>query len=107
MDSRLPDHHAAPTLAHELIHARRGDGECASDATVERMIDQRVARRWISRAAYARLEHEYGGDVWMIADSLDVPVWVVQAYRRVLEREQCEPHGAGSSNGIREVGYPA
>lgn len=91
VDSRLPDHHAAPTLAHELIHARRGDSECATDTLAEQMIDQRVARRWISRAAYARLEHEYGGDVWMIADSLDVPVWVVQAYRRVLERESYGP----------------
>lgn len=84
VDSRLPDHHAAPTLAHELIHARRGDSECATDTLAEQMIDQRVARRWINRDVYAVLEDMYAGDAWSIASELDLPRWLVVAFQDYL-----------------------
>lgn len=88
VDSRLPDHHAAPTLAHELIHARRQDGECGVSRPVEKYIDQQVARMWISRDTYAALEDMYAGDAWMIAGDLDVPVWVIHAYQDMLETSE-------------------
>jgi hypothetical protein len=84
VDSRLLDHHAAPTLAHELIHARRGDGECGPASSAERYIDQRVARRWINRDVYAVLEDMYAGDAWSIASELDLPRWLVVAFQDYL-----------------------
>ena len=34
---------------------------------------------------YAQAERIRGGDVWGIAEELDLPAWVVEAYRRRLD----------------------
>ena len=84
IDSRLSDAHAAPVLAHELIHARRGD-ECEQDEATERLIDERVAHAFIAPDQFAAAERIHGGDSWAIAEELDMPAWVVDAYRRRLD----------------------
>jgi hypothetical protein len=93
-------------LIHESIHVQnQHDGH--QDEKVERRVDEETACLMIDRVDYMWAETQYGWNTRALAIELDVPRKAVQAYRRVLEREQCEPHGAGSSNGIREVGYPA
>ena len=84
IDSRLSDAHAAPVLAHELIHACRGD-ECAQDEATERLIDERVAQEFIAPEQFAAAERLHVGDSWAIAEELDLPAWVVDAYRRRLD----------------------
>ena len=81
--SALTDTHAAPVLAHELAHAYRGDN-CAQPDHVEKAIDHRVARAFISDEEYARLEAIYGGDATAIADELSLPRWVVSAFQEYL-----------------------
>lgn len=81
--SALTDTHAAPVLAHELAHAYRGDN-CAQPDHVEKAIDHRIARSFISDKEYARLEAIYGGDANAIADELSLPRWVVSAFQEYL-----------------------
>lgn len=85
IDSRLSDAHAAPVLAHELIHARRGD-DCAQDDAAEQLIDERVAQAFIEPKQFAAAERIHGEDSWAIAEELDLPAWVIEAYRRLLAR---------------------
>lgn len=85
IDSRLCDQYAAPVLAHELIHAHRGDAECQSDV-VEEAIDERVATMYVDPMAYARAERIRGPYAACIADELDLPQWVIEAWQRRLQR---------------------
>lgn len=85
VDSRLCDQSAAPVLAHELIHAHRGDAECQSDV-VEEAIDERVATMYVDPMAYARAERIRGPYAACIADELDLPQWVIEAWQRRLQR---------------------
>lgn len=85
IDSRLSDAHAAPVLAHELIHARRGD-DCVQDDAAEQLIDERVAQAFIMPEQFAAAERIHGDDSWAIAEELDLPAWVIDAYRRFLAR---------------------
>ncbi len=74
-----------PILMHECYHvARDDDGQ--QTPRVEEWIDEQVAGRLISLPSYAAAEEAYGWNSGAIAAELDVPRWVVQAYRRSLER---------------------
>lgn len=53
---------------------------------VERLIDEHVARRFIDPAQYARAERILGPDPVLIADELDLPPWVVEAWQRWARR---------------------
>ena len=75
----------APTLAHELEHVRRGDSG-PQRLGVERLIDEHVARRFIDPGRYARAESLVGPDPDLIADELDLPPWVVEAWQRWARR---------------------
>lgn len=81
----MPDWQAIPTLMHELEHARRGDDGHQAH-WVEARIDRAVACRLISSAEYAQAESGVGHHVGALAVELDVPVWVVEAYRSTLRR---------------------
>ncbi|QPK81152.1 hypothetical protein G7Y41_08945 [Schaalia sp. ZJ405] len=81
IDSALSDAEAAPVLAHELIHVRRGD-TCSQSERAERLIDERVAAMFVEVDGYAYAEQLYPGDAVSIADELSLPAWVVEAFQR-------------------------
>ena len=76
---------AALVLAHELEHVRRGDAS-PQLLGVERMIDERVSRRFIDPGQYARAESLIGPAPALIAEELDLPTWVVEAWQRQARR---------------------
>jgi hypothetical protein len=81
----LADYQQRPALAHEIEHARRGD-DGPQPPRVEQHIDEEVAYRLVDFMAYARSETERGWNTGAIARDLDLPRWVVRAYRRALTR---------------------
>lgn len=85
IDARLGERAAAAALAHELEHARRGDAG-PQRLGVERLIDEHVARRFIDPGLYARAEGLVGPDPDLLADELDLPAWVVEAWQRWARR---------------------
>lgn len=74
-----------PTLLHEYIHVLLGHDGHQEDAT-ERRINEEVARVLIDTDTYADAEVMYGWNAGAIASELDLPRWVIEAYRRTLER---------------------
>jgi hypothetical protein len=83
----LPVASMACTLAHELEHARRGDAG-RQDEYVESFIDEKVALRFVDSEAYAKLETAYGCEPGVIAEELDLPRWVIEAWQRLLNRTE-------------------
>lgn len=81
VDSALSDRHAAPTLAHELMHVRRGDVG-PMPARVEQEIDEEVSVGFVDPREYARAERIRGPYAACIADEMDLPQWVVEAWQR-------------------------
>ena len=79
----MPDRLAVPTLMHEMCHAERGD-DGPPPAAVEARINRAVACRLVTVAEYAAAEALAGPGVGALAVELDVPVWVVEAFRRTL-----------------------
>ena len=49
------------------------------------LIDERVAHAFIEPDQFAAAERLHAGDSWAIAEELDLPAWVVDAYRRRLD----------------------
>lgn len=75
-----------PTLLHECWHVHlRHDGH-QSPAT-EAWINERVAHLLVDADEYAWAESQYGWHTGGIAHALELPRWVVEAYRRVLARQ--------------------
>lgn len=72
-----------PTLMHEAEHHWRGDDGHQSD-DIEALIDERVADELVSATEYALAEQLCGGHTGAIAAELDLPRWVISAYRRKL-----------------------
>lgn len=79
----MPDWVAVPTLMHEMVHADRGD-DGPQPTAIEARIDALVACRLITVGEYAAAEALVGPGVGALAAELDVPAWVVEAYRRTL-----------------------
>ncbi|WP_136192013.1 hypothetical protein [Actinomyces procaprae] len=78
---------AVPTLMHELAHvAREDDGHQARP--VEARIDRLVACRLIAPPEYRAAEALVGPHIGALAVELDVPRWVVAAYRETLRRHK-------------------
>lgn len=83
-----PEWMSVPTLMHELIHAHRGDNGHQAES-VEKAIDRMVARMLITEQEYELAERISGGrGSGAIAVELDLPHWVVAAYRAEL-RQRC------------------
>lgn len=82
----LPSAWVVPTLAHEIIHAYNDHDGHQSRAT-ENRIDEAVAKVFINPAEYAYWENQYGWRTGGIAKALDMPRWVVEAYRRLLTKQ--------------------
>ena len=88
IEAAYSDAWAAPVLAHELEHVKRGDAG-PQRLGVERLIDERVARLFVDPVRYARAEGLVGPDPVLIADELGLPAWVVRAWRRRARRGLC------------------
>lgn len=88
IDAGLGERAASAALAHELEHVRRGDSG-PQRLGVERLIDEHVARRFVDPAQYARAERVLGPDPALIADELDLPPWVIEAWQRWARRRLC------------------
>lgn len=72
-----------PILAHETFHAAaRHDGH--QSPPVEARIDEAVAAAIIDPADYRFWESQYGWSTGGIASALNLPRWIVEAYRRKL-----------------------
>ena len=80
IEAAYSDAWAAPVLAHELEHVRRGHTGPQGPG-IERLIDERVARLFVDPVRYARAEGLVGPDPVLIADELGLPAWVVRAFR--------------------------
>lgn len=77
--------HRVATLLHEAAHYFRGDdGE--QPRAVEDRIDEAVARLLVDPREYAFWESQHGWHTGGTAAALDLPHWVIRAYRRTLER---------------------
>lgn len=72
-------------LGHELVHAWRGDVGCQDEA-VEARGDEDAAWLIIDVEEYARAELLCDGLVGAMACELGVPAWLVEGFRRGLER---------------------
>ena len=76
IDAALGERAASAALAHELEHVRRGHAGPQPP----------VARRFVDPGRYARAEGLVGPDPALIADELDLPPWVVEAWQRWARR---------------------
>ena len=94
----MPDWVAVPTLMHELCHVERGDTG-HQEWWVEARIDRSVARRLVDVRAYAAAEALVGPGAGALAAELEVPVWVVEAYRDTLRTHRRAVHSRQSPRG--------
>lgn len=85
INSRMTERNQVATLAHEMVHARYGH-EGRQFASVEKRVDELAAMMLINTSAYAMIEEIYGPHPGTIARELDLPVWVVEAWQRNLNR---------------------
>ena len=109
IDAGLGERAAAAALAHELEHVRRGDAG-PQRLGVERLIDEHVARRFVDPGRYARAEGLVGPDPALIADELDLPPWVVEAWQRWARRGSLTMrppfHSSVLPSKFRDAGHP-
>ncbi|MEW6896164.1 ImmA/IrrE family metallo-endopeptidase [Trueperella pyogenes] len=82
--SRLPASSQRAVLAHEYIHATRGH-QGPQEPHIEARVDREAARLLISPAEYVLAEHLYGPNTAAIADELNLPTWIVEAYQEDLQ----------------------
>lgn len=88
LSDAMSDGTALPSLLHELEHARRGDDGHQAES-VEKAIDRMVAHMLITEEEYARAEYiSDGRDSHTIAAELELPKWVVSAFREELWKKR-------------------
>lgn len=81
----LPQTWLLPTLAHETFHAvNQHAGH--QPRVVEDRIDEAVALALVDAREYAYWESQYGWSTGGIACAMDLPRWLVGAYRRALAK---------------------
>lgn len=81
IDRRLPYVAKRCTLVHELVHWSHGDDRCGLH---EMRTRAETARLLISPTEYALAERMYDGNVWRIADELEVTLSLVSDYKEML-----------------------
>lgn len=81
----MPRMYRLPTLMHECGHVARLDHGHQS-LKVENAIDEDVALALINPADFAWAESRVGYHTGGLAHELELPKWVIRAYRRVLSR---------------------
>ena len=85
IDSRQTRAGQLAALAHETIHARRGDSG-PQPSHVEDLVDELAAKLLISPIEYALAERVYGSRPAALAAELGVTQRMVEAWRRGTER---------------------
>ena len=81
----LLERQRVPVLLHEAFHVlRHDDGE--QPQAVEDRINEDVALLLVNPADYAFWESEFGWNAGGLAAALDLPRWVIEAYRRALSK---------------------
>ena len=101
LDAGLTPAERRSTLAHELVHAERGDVPCGDDvldARQELWVEREAARRlvrWEALVEAARWSE--GGDVREVADLLGVDVETVRV--RLADLSPQERHALGEIGG--------
>lgn len=80
----MPAYYTFPALLHETEHHIQGHRghQCAK---IEKDINRRIAAKLINPTEYEYAESQYGWNTPGIASYLEVPRWVVQAYRDSLK----------------------
>ncbi len=86
-------------LAHEWQHCLRGDDGC-QDESVERHIDEDVARLLVDPLEYAWVESQFPPTPGAFAAILDLPLWVIEAYMRTLAKGSPAPLRCGYLAGV-------
>lgn len=80
LNANLTTKHKLAALAHEYVHALRGD-DGHQPQTVERLVDRQAAQLLVSDEEYATAENIVGPDPRAIAIELDLPLWLIQAWK--------------------------
>lgn len=81
IDRRIPYTAKRCTLVHELIHWLHADATCGRH---EQRTRWETARRLIDPAEYALAEQVYDGDVYLMAEELNVTPQIINDYRQWL-----------------------
>lgn len=91
IDSRMTNVQKRCTLVHELTHWTHGDQGCGSWAGQheENRAQQETALLLINPDAYRRAEREYGAEPYQMACELDVTMFVLDTYRKMLRNGLC------------------
>ncbi|PWG66675.1 ImmA/IrrE family metallo-endopeptidase [Bifidobacterium callitrichidarum] len=91
IDSRMTNVQKRCTLVHELVHWKHGDQGCSSwlGQHEENRAQQETALLLISPDAYRRAEHECDADPYSMACQLDVTMFVLNTYQRMLHNGLC------------------
>jgi hypothetical protein len=85
------EHQKRVSIAHELVHAERHDGGCASLSSKQEMKARReTALRLIDALEYATAEQLHEGCAYDIACELNVTVQTIRDYQRWLESQPAE-----------------
>lgn len=83
IDSRLSEREQLAVLAHEYVHACFWhDGHQSPE--IEAAVNRRAAQLLVSPIEYVLAEKVYGGNVFLIAEELNLPTWIIQAYQETL-----------------------
>src|SRR6478735_3992547 len=91
LDADLTPAERRSTLAHELVHAERGDVPCGDqvlDARQERWVEKEAACRLVGWEALSDAARWSGGDAREIADLLGVDVETVRVRFEVLTPQE-------------------
>lgn len=84
IDSRCSEVERRCTLAHELVHVRRGD-DGPQSPEIEALVDERASLSLIRATEYAVAEKLVGPHPGALAPELGVTQRTVEAYQRVLQ----------------------
>lgn len=80
-------------LAHELVHAERGDEPCCTpelEARQEAVVEREAARRLIEIDELAAIAIAYSPDPWRVAEELDVDLPTLMARVAALTPDEGE-----------------
>lgn len=86
IDRRMTYRQKRCALAHELVHWQHGDTSCnpTQRCRTEARTRRETAMRLVNPVAYASAEGLYEGDVYQMADELEVTLQVLADYRLML-----------------------
>lgn len=87
LNTKLSDTQRIACLAHELAHIQLGHHGCQPDH-IERVVDEKAALMLVNIDDYAQAERIYGAHPGILARELNQPLWVIEAFQRVLAKSK-------------------